>query len=219
MAYSKTNWVNENEPAINADNLNKIEAGIEDNSLQLESYGRTINEIINNKLDVVDVLNEASTDTDKTYSADYLNDKLVSVGTEEPTDDIKVWFKTIDNSIVVDNQEWFNPNNVEKYSTNETKIGTWIDGKPIYRKTFNVTSVTNTNSDLVDISGLNVDNMVKLYGIINGTYLSMPMPLTDSSQNYNVILKSGTKIRGRVSWGSGTFVSCYITIEYTKTTD
>lgn len=93
MAYSKTNWVNENEPAINADNLNKIEAGIEDNSLQLESYGRTINEIIDNKLDIVDVLNEASTDTDKPYSADYLNDKLVSVGTSAPSDGRRVWFK------------------------------------------------------------------------------------------------------------------------------
>ena len=28
MAYAKTNWVNEREPAINAENLNKIEEGI-----------------------------------------------------------------------------------------------------------------------------------------------------------------------------------------------
>lgn len=67
MAYSKTNWVNENEPAINADNLNKIEAGIEDNSLQLESYGRTINEINN-------------------------PENWVSVGAEAPTDGRRVWF-------------------------------------------------------------------------------------------------------------------------------
>ena len=31
MAYTKTNWVNNQAPAINADNLNKIEDGIFDN--------------------------------------------------------------------------------------------------------------------------------------------------------------------------------------------
>ena len=93
MAYNKTNWVNENEPAINADNLNKIEAGIEDNSLQLESYGRTINEIINNKVETTAIKNEASTETDEIYSSNYLNDKLVSVGATAPTDGRRVWFK------------------------------------------------------------------------------------------------------------------------------
>lgn len=72
MAYSKTNWVNENEPALNADNLNKIETGIEDNSLQLESYGRIINEL-------------------------NAPEKWVSVGTTAPTDGRRVWFKKGEN--------------------------------------------------------------------------------------------------------------------------
>jgi hypothetical protein len=29
--------------------------------------------------------------------------------------------------------DWTNPN---KYSTTETVVGTWIDGKPIYRKSY-----------------------------------------------------------------------------------
>lgn len=37
MAYTKTNWVNEGPPAIDADNLNKIEDGIYDNSIQIEA--------------------------------------------------------------------------------------------------------------------------------------------------------------------------------------
>lgn len=32
MAYSKTVWVNDNAPALNATNLNKIENGIYDNA-------------------------------------------------------------------------------------------------------------------------------------------------------------------------------------------
>ncbi|MBQ2527536.1 MAG: hypothetical protein II544_02170 [Spirochaetales bacterium] len=35
MAYSKTVWVNDNAPALNATNLNKIENGIYDNSLDI----------------------------------------------------------------------------------------------------------------------------------------------------------------------------------------
>lgn len=35
MAYSKTVWVNDSAPALNATNLNKIENGIYDNSLDI----------------------------------------------------------------------------------------------------------------------------------------------------------------------------------------
>lgn len=34
MAYTKTNWVNDSVPAINASNLNKIEQGIYDNAFE-----------------------------------------------------------------------------------------------------------------------------------------------------------------------------------------
>ena len=36
MSYSKTVWVNDNAPALNASNLNKIENGIYDNSVAIE---------------------------------------------------------------------------------------------------------------------------------------------------------------------------------------
>lgn len=37
MAYTKTNWVNEGPPAIDADNLNKIENGIYTNSNNIDN--------------------------------------------------------------------------------------------------------------------------------------------------------------------------------------
>ena len=37
MAYTKTNWVNEGPPAIDADNLNNIESGIETNDLRISA--------------------------------------------------------------------------------------------------------------------------------------------------------------------------------------
>lgn len=37
MSYEKTIWVNDNEPSINEDNLNKIEEGIYDAHKAIES--------------------------------------------------------------------------------------------------------------------------------------------------------------------------------------
>lgn len=39
MAYSKTDWVNDSTPYINAGNLNKIEQGIYDNSISADNIG------------------------------------------------------------------------------------------------------------------------------------------------------------------------------------
>ena len=110
--------------------------------------------------------------------------------------------------------------NKDNYSSSEQIIGTWINGKPLYRKTYQISSISSSNSDLVNVSGLNIETVVKLYGTLNaqastGVY-AYPMPLYDSSSNYNVIFKSDYYIRGRASIGAGSFHSCYITIEYTK---
>lgn len=52
-----------------------------------------INELETDKLETRAIVNEPSTETDEVYSSDYLNDKLVSVGSEAPTDGRRVWFK------------------------------------------------------------------------------------------------------------------------------
>ena len=120
----------------------------------------------------------------------------------------------VEPSINVDGEEL----NFDNYSTNEQIIGKWIDGKNIYRKTYQVTNISSSNADLVDVSGLNIETVVKLYGFIRSQVnMCMPMPLTDSSTNYNVIFLSVNKIRGRVEFGTGgSLKDCYITIEYTK---
>ena len=106
----------------------------------------------------------------------------------------------------------------DNYSTEEQVIGKWIDGKNIYRKTYKVTNISSSNADLVNVSGLNIDTTIKLYGFVRSNPgMCMPMPLTDSSSNYNVIFLSGSSIRGRVVFGTGGSVrDCYVTIEYTK---
>ncbi len=109
--------------------------------------------------------------------------------------------------------------NEEVYSGNEIKIGTWIDRKPLYRKVFTITSLTSSNTNLVDISGLSID-FAKISGtIITSTGAKFPINLYDNATNYTVIFLSDTGyIRGRGAIGSGTLSKCIVILEYTKTT-
>jgi hypothetical protein len=113
--------MNEIKNVVNANaqemDLNKAE--VQDD---ITVINNNITDLNNNKLDINAVLNQASTDTNKTYSANYLNDKLVSVGTTAPTDGRKVWFKIIDNSIVVNNQEWYSKPKVLWTNPNPTSV-------------------------------------------------------------------------------------------------
>ena len=109
-----------------------------------------------------------------------------------------------------------------KYSTDEQIIGTWIDGKPIYRKVFEISSIATGNADLVNIADLKIENLVNMWGTMKNSAGHMyPMPLTDSSSNYSVIfIRASEAIRGRASDGSGaTITKVTIILEYTKTTD
>ena len=109
----------------------------------------------------------------------------------------------------------------EIYSTEEQRIGTWIDGKPLYRKAFDIKTISASNTDLVNVSNLNIETLIKLNGVIitdgGGKF---PVPLYDSSSNYSVLfINEYNYIRGRAMVGNGTFSKLIVTVEYTKTTD
>lgn len=109
--------------------------------------------------------------------------------------------------------------NEEVYSEDEIRIGTWIDKKPLYRKVFTITSLTSSNTNLVDVSNLSID-YAKISGtIITSTGAKFPINLYDSASNYSVIILSDAGyIRGRGAIGSGTLSKCIVILEYTKTT-
>lgn len=115
----------------------------------------------------------------------------------------------------------------EVYSTEEAKIGTWIDGKPLYRKVITVpvfsvsASVGNTiipdimdNKNLISASG--VLNITKSDGIIT----EIEIPYADTSNSFFAIQHRSTNIAIRNKWWESISVnSGFIIIEYTKTTD
>lgn len=122
-----------------------------------------------------------------------------------------------------------------KYSTTEQVVGEWIDGKPIYQKTFtftmpSVTLETQTSYDAADVSDLSIDNIIDINGAIsNSNYGGVNLKVTlqtawAGSQTSTVCYYIRSCIRNNkiniisnadlVSGKSG-----YVTIQYTKTTD
>lgn len=105
------------------------------------------------------------------------------------------------------------------YSDTEREIGVWRDGKPLYQKTFRPTSPTEANTAQVvqDISSLNIDVPVNLFGNISNVPINWTL---DSSNGVSCFITSAkTGIAMKVINSLLTNITCNITIQYTKTTD
>lgn len=105
----------------------------------------------------------------------------------------------------------------EIYSTEEVRIGTWIDGKPVYRRVFNTQTGSAVNDVTIVVNDVqNVDYPVYISGImnLNNRFYQIPDSYNDlsfdTSRNciYHVIR-------------SNAYIGFPLTIvlEYTKTTD
>lgn len=105
----------------------------------------------------------------------------------------------------------------EIYSTEERVIGTWIDGKPIYRRVFNLSTgiCYNTNNDIIDL-GFVPDNLILLNGCVT---------LSDGKMAFtpNIYTSIGVEYNGKISIGSSATVynnrPITLIVEYTKPTD
>ena len=119
------------------------------------------------------------------------------------------------------------------YSTEETVCGTWIDGKPIYRKV--ITGITDAKSGttghlFANVSDLSIERMIRLYG-----------NMSDNTNNSQIVIPvnfimEGVPISSAISmWyrppegniyytfinNGGKYSSCtvYLVLEYTKSTN
>lgn len=111
------------------------------------------------------------------------------------------------------------------YSTEERRIGTWIDGKPIYSKTFSGVTQKNTNAvvGFADISDLSIDTVVEINGVVNsdlGTGI-VGLSCTRSDASLQLVGVSTDKKKLNVFVQSDSFTSkpFHCTLKYTKTTD
>lgn len=110
------------------------------------------------------------------------------------------------------------------YSTQETRIGTWIDGKPIYRKTYLSTTPQTNDYNYMDISDISIDMLVNLYGtLVVGNKTFVPANTADVTGWHFYVNLDSNRIQCTIrmptgaSWGYGKIF--YVNLEYTKTTD
>ena len=126
-------------------------------------------------------------------------------------------------SDLTNDNNYITKSEVDNYSTSESQIGTWIDGKPLYRKVIYFSALGNnaTVNQAHNISNMKICTKISGVGInaSGTTYYNIGTPTT-----YNV---PGD---GITCWVNTTNVyinsakdlslwSAYIILEYTKTTD
>ena len=114
------------------------------------------------------------------------------------------------------------------YSTNETRIDTWIDGKPIYRKVFKKRwgSITDGTDYEMATTAHNIDTVIKSYGmdfLEDGKRMPFFVPDTNGNLSKAYYEKSPTSSTGFFCFdcnisnrSSCEFIAIF---EYTKTTD
>ena len=104
-------------------------------------------------------------------------------------------------------------NNINKYSTDEKIIGTYIDGKPLYKKTFQVTTSATLNA-FNDIYSANIENVPSLHFQFRKGNERYP----ENHQQFSFYVVNGIlkeyHTNGYYSEGELT-----VTLKYTKTTD
>lgn len=109
-----------------------------------------------------------------------------------------------------------------EYSTNEKIIGTWIDGKPIYRKTFTFTTPSGNQDYTINTNISNIGTVISCTGGIiasNGSLIPIPTAIDFSGTIYATSLRvyqGNIYYKGNSSYGNS---QAYAVIEYTKTTD
>ncbi len=114
--------------------------------------------------------------------------------------------------------------NKEHYSTGEQKIGTWIDGKNLYRKTIFKTAKITANTNLVINSEIqNIDTITKIDGVISSSLKNNYRQInTYNLENNAVSISMSASTNGNITiystddWSTPNII---ITLEYTKTTD
>ena len=119
--------------------------------------------------------------------------------------------KTTDSAISIGNDT--------DYSTTEKIVGTWIDGKPLYQKTYHLTTVAGNQT--LNISDLHVDKIIlKDCCIIVASGVIVPGVYYENSNDYFRIFSNTTKDVLNIRTGTnGSFGDTYITLQYTKTAD
>lgn len=110
------------------------------------------------------------------------------------------------------------------YSTTEKNTGmTWIDGKPIYRKTINVGTLPNASVKRVNINVSTLKNVLDIRGVAwLSIGLTIPLPYVNPANSVyqvEVYVNESKQVVIQTGDNKSNYTNSYVTILYTKTTD
>lgn len=123
-------------------------------------------------------------------------------------------------------------NNITKdmvnYSLEEQVIGSWINGKPLYQKTFSTTIPTyNSDKSFTPVLTIeNIESMVNYKGFYIANNDTVVLPYASGEYNGNTsggfhcsLFQRNNQIMMTQGFSNISGKSLYITMQYTKTTD
>lgn len=110
--------------------------------------------------------------------------------------------------------------NIFEYSTNEKKIGKWIDGSDLYELTVIKNNQSEGNNEIFNLSILNVDKFISVLGFaeLNGTIIPFGYYVYADNNNYVSAYYRGSdhSLRSVLSTAYNGY-NITATIRYTKT--
>lgn len=113
----------------------------------------------------------------------------------------------------------------EVYSTEEKRIGTWIDGKPLYRKVVTIVSPDKALTNKTYPFDAPVDTMAALHAVLQSqksvSTSKYPLPFLYEENIYLSVWYSEGALLARAGGSAVEYLNQPVTVrlEYTKTTD
>jgi hypothetical protein len=109
----------------------------------------------------------------------------------------------------------------ENYSTNEVRVGTWIDGKPIYKKTIDTGALPNASVKGVAHNISNIEWVLDIRGTAKSTTAWITLDRRGSTDDNGSVRTSVdfTQVTLATIANMSSYAESYLTLLYTKTTD
>lgn len=115
--------------------------------------------------------------------------------------------------------KWKNGGVLHKYSTTEHIVGEWIDGKPIYERTFELTSPLSVPYNTwTDTPILNAGMQRIINGFANDSYVNGGVSQSNTFLYLSFAVNAPTYVRV-LNARNASITLNIITLQYTKTTD
>ena len=109
-------------------------------------------------------------------------------------------------------------NDMNTHSSTEQRIGTWTNGKPLYRKTYYASSLADTGTVTIPLSITNLEDIYNIYGVASNGSVFFPLPCYRGNPGLGLQIYADTTSGISItSEGNRTSYHASVTVEYTKT--